>query len=110
MPQTAAESLDLARRHLVKVQAAWDDPTDWADLSLYGFLCLEACIVARYLASSTTAPLQSPGQVSRGPSPHRRARLARCGRSAHRLEREAQARGLRRHRTARGPGSRGCVS
>ena len=38
--------LDLARKHLERVQAAWDEPTDWVDLTLYGFYCLENAIVA----------------------------------------------------------------
>lgn len=46
MPETTKDALDLAREHLERVQVAWDDPTDWADLSLYGFYRLEACIVA----------------------------------------------------------------
>jgi hypothetical protein len=36
----------LARRHLKRVQNAWDDPTDWDNLSLYGFYCLEAAVEA----------------------------------------------------------------
>jgi hypothetical protein len=42
----AAEKLALARRHLARVLAAWDTPTDWDDLSLYGFYCLEAAVEA----------------------------------------------------------------
>ncbi|MEX0784419.1 MAG: hypothetical protein WD557_17405 [Dehalococcoidia bacterium] len=38
--------LEVARRHLQRVLAAWDEPTDWDDLSLYGFYCLEAAIMA----------------------------------------------------------------
>ena len=41
--QEAHEKLELARRHLGRVQAAWDPP-DWADLSLYGFYALEAAV------------------------------------------------------------------
>ena len=44
--KTATEYLALAQKHLEKVQAAWDAPTDWDDLSLYGFYCLEAAISA----------------------------------------------------------------
>ncbi|MBW2061782.1 MAG: hypothetical protein JRI95_09505 [Deltaproteobacteria bacterium] len=44
--QSAKESLELARRHLQRVQAAWDEPTDWTDLTLFGFYCLEAAVVA----------------------------------------------------------------
>ncbi len=47
MDQRAAKDfLDLARNHLGRVQNAWDEPTDWTDLSIYGFLCLEAAIMA----------------------------------------------------------------
>lgn len=42
----ATNKLELARKHLEKVQFAWDDPTDWADLSLYGFYALEAAVEA----------------------------------------------------------------
>ena len=48
MAQTAREALEVARRHLEKVDDAWWEP-DWADLSLYGFYCLEACVVAAAL-------------------------------------------------------------
>jgi hypothetical protein len=40
------DKLSLARRHLDRVRAAWDAPTDWDDLSLYGFYCLEAAVEA----------------------------------------------------------------
>ena len=30
---SSTDKMELARRHLQRVQAAWDDPTDWADLS-----------------------------------------------------------------------------
>jgi hypothetical protein len=36
-------------RHLNRVQTAWHDPTDWDDLSLYGFYCLEAAVEAAAL-------------------------------------------------------------
>lgn len=42
---TAIEKLTLAKKHLQKVQGAWDPP-DWADLSLYGFYCIEAAVDA----------------------------------------------------------------
>ncbi|MGA8571417.1 MAG: hypothetical protein ACLP7A_03710 [Desulfobaccales bacterium] len=44
--QAAKDFLALARSHLGRVQDAWDEPTDWTDLSIYGFLCLEAAIMA----------------------------------------------------------------
>ena len=49
MTQTAADSLEIAHRHLQKVETAWWDPVDWADLAMYGFYCLEACVVAMAL-------------------------------------------------------------
>ena len=42
----ADNKLALALRHLEHVQAAWDEPTDWDDLSLYGFYALEAAVDA----------------------------------------------------------------
>ena len=50
MVQTAEDSYELARSHIERVQdSIWGDPVDWADLSMYGFYCLEACIVAAAL-------------------------------------------------------------
>ncbi len=46
---TKEEKLVLAEKHLEPVLAAWDDPTDWDDLSLYGFYCLEAAVEAAAL-------------------------------------------------------------
>ena len=43
---TAPGKLALARSHLENVLAAWDEPTDWKDLSVYGFHCLEAAVDA----------------------------------------------------------------
>jgi hypothetical protein len=41
--------LALAQRHMKRVEASWDDPVDWDDLSLYGFYCLEAAVEAAAL-------------------------------------------------------------
>ena len=41
---SVADKLVLAQRHLRRVQEAWDDPTDWDDLCLYGFYALEAAV------------------------------------------------------------------
>jgi hypothetical protein len=43
---TAKQKIALAREHLERVQAAWDNPTDWADLSIYGLYCLESAVEA----------------------------------------------------------------
>ena len=44
--RSAGHFLTVAQHHLERVHAAWDDPTDWSDLSLYGFYAVEAAIVA----------------------------------------------------------------
>ena len=44
-----ADKMNLARRHLERVRVAWDDPTDWADLSFYGLYALEAAVDAALL-------------------------------------------------------------
>ena len=41
-----SEKIELAQQQLARVQMAWDDPTDWADLSHYGFHALENAIDA----------------------------------------------------------------
>ena len=47
---TPAYHLSIAERHLDKVRAAWDDPTDWADLTTYGLYCVEALVHAAGVA------------------------------------------------------------
>jgi len=42
---TAEKQLELAKKHLLRVQEAWDPPA-WDDLSLYGFYCLENAVTA----------------------------------------------------------------
>lgn len=42
----AIHSLTLAERHLERVQVAWDHPTDWDDLAIYGLYCVEAAVMA----------------------------------------------------------------
>ena len=42
----APVKLLLARDHLEDVLEAWNEPTDWKDLSVYGFHCLEAAVDA----------------------------------------------------------------
>ena len=43
------DQLKLAKKHLERVQAASSDEPDWADLSVYGFYCLECAISAAAL-------------------------------------------------------------
>ena len=63
MDQTAEDSFQLALKHLERVFDSWDDPTDWLDLSSYGFYCLEACIVAAALHLNRPRPGSHPGKV-----------------------------------------------
>ena len=43
---SAEQHLQVAESHLREVREAWSEPTDWNDLGLYGFYCLEAAISA----------------------------------------------------------------
>lgn len=36
--------IELAMQHLERVQTAWFEPTDWTELSIFGFYCLENAI------------------------------------------------------------------
>ncbi len=42
----AKKQLKIAKRHLERVLAAYDESVDWDNLSIYGFYCLESAIVA----------------------------------------------------------------
>jgi hypothetical protein len=42
------ESLELARKHLSRVQESWDPP-EWLDLASYGLYAIEAAVVAAAL-------------------------------------------------------------
>jgi hypothetical protein len=45
--------IELAKKHLDRVQEAWDPP-DWSDLATYGLYCLEALIRAAALKAGET--------------------------------------------------------
>ena len=63
MAQTAQDSFDLALRHLERVAVSWDDPTDWLELSTFGFYCLEAAVVAAALQLKRTRPSNHQDKV-----------------------------------------------
>jgi len=43
----AQKFLKMAQEHLERVQvASSDDPTDWPDLTIFGFYCVEAAVMA----------------------------------------------------------------
>ena len=60
----ADEKLALARRHLKRVQDAWPEPTDWADLSIYGFYALEAAVDAAGLSVGRGTARRHPARAS----------------------------------------------
>ncbi len=56
------EKLEFAQKHLRKALEAWD-PVDWADLSMYGFYCLEAAVDAAALAHNVESESQHWARV-----------------------------------------------
>lgn len=44
MKLNVAEQLEMARKHLARVQRAWAPP-DWSNLAMWGFYCLEALVL-----------------------------------------------------------------
>lgn len=61
--QSAADSFQLALDHLERVNASWDDPTDWPVLATFGFYCLAACVVAAGLHLGRQRLRNHPGKV-----------------------------------------------
>jgi hypothetical protein len=59
---TAADYLALAKKHLERVQTAWDPP-DWPDLALYGFYCLENAVMAAALHSGIATQRSHPAKA-----------------------------------------------
>ena len=60
---TAKDHLELAKKHLSRVQQAWDPP-DWPDLAMYGFYCLENAVVAAALHTGTPVQKTHPSKVA----------------------------------------------
>lgn len=70
--QTPKEALAKARKHLEHVQASWD-PVDWDDLSVYGFYCLEAAVMAATLhAERISAKRSHAGKVDAAKELHQK--------------------------------------
>jgi len=69
---TPREKLTIARKHLKRVLDAWDEPTDWDDLSLYGFYCLEAAVEAAATHSGITVSRRHWEKVEVAAELHRR--------------------------------------
>ena len=50
----AQKFLKMAQEHLERVQvASGDDPTDWPDLTIFGFYCVEAAVMAAAESNDT---------------------------------------------------------
>lgn len=62
---SAIDKLRLAKRHLERVQAAcWEEPIDWADLSIYGFYALEAAVDAASLHYGAAIEKRHPARAA----------------------------------------------
>ncbi len=59
---TAREHLNLAKKHLERVQAAWDPP-DWPNLAMYGFYCLENAVSAAATHAKLTFAKTHPSKA-----------------------------------------------
>lgn len=60
---TVEDKLTLARKHLAKVQLAWDPP-DWLELSLFGFYALEAAVDAASIYYGLEVKKNHPARVN----------------------------------------------
>jgi len=59
---TARQYPSLAKKHLERVQAAWDPP-DLLDLSMYGFYCLENAVSAAATHAKVTFAKTHPSRA-----------------------------------------------
>jgi len=57
------QHLALAKKQLERVQIAWTTPTDWDDLTMYGFYCLENAVAAAALHAGITLVRTHPGKA-----------------------------------------------
>lgn len=85
----ARDHLDLAEKHLEKVLAAWNEPTDWLDLTVYGFYCIENAVMAAALHLDVRVARSHPSKSSAARILHGSHRLPEV---APLLERLNQAR------------------
>lgn len=59
----AAGFLERARNHLRRVRAAVPEPTDWYDLTIYGFYCVEATVMAASTHAGLAVPPNHPAKA-----------------------------------------------
>lgn len=60
----AEEFLRRARIHLERVRDAAPDPTDWFDLTIYGFYCVEAAVMAAASFAGFTVDKTHPAKAA----------------------------------------------
>lgn len=60
----AKELLRRAENHLCRARDAAPHPTDWYDLSIYGFYCLEAAVMAAATHARLQVPRTHPGKAA----------------------------------------------
>jgi hypothetical protein len=60
----AEELLRRARHHLARVRKAVPDPTDWYDLTIYGFYCVEAAVMAAAAYAGVSVDKTHPAKAT----------------------------------------------
>jgi hypothetical protein len=56
--------LARAESHLRRARAAAPHPTDWYDLTIYGFYCIEAAVMAAAIHAGLQVPRTHPGKAA----------------------------------------------
>jgi len=75
----AQKHLAMARGHLEKVRAAWNKPTDWSDLAIYGFYCLEHAVMAAAVQHGLKGKRQHRDKVQLANTLHKKNGLPDVG-------------------------------
>ena len=63
MKSGGSDYLKRAEHHLARVQRAKDEPTDWYDLTIYGFYCVEAAVMAAASHAGMTVDRTHPAKT-----------------------------------------------
>jgi hypothetical protein len=67
-PESRMSPYQLAKSHFERAQkAAWEDPVDWFDLTIYGFYCLEVAVkaVADHAGAKITNKHAQKGELAK---------------------------------------------
>ncbi|HEX2205230.1 MAG TPA: hypothetical protein VHG91_18115, partial [Longimicrobium sp.] len=106
----AHDLLDRAKHHLRRVLEAWPEPTDWDDLTIYGFYCVEAAVMAAAAHAGLSVPPSHPAKAQAASRLAGRHGLPDVSRHPRRPQRRPEGRGVRRPhapRAGRGAGRAG---